>query len=103
MTSVRKWFRVLAAVTACVALVYPVFEALDSTAITDTQTEFEFMAFLLVLGLLVALLHLILLAVKMLIWGSVQAAGQRVSVQRRHRVLSMVRPPGLDPPLSLRI
>jgi hypothetical protein len=101
--NVRKWFKVLAAVTACLALVYPFIEAMDSTAITDSDTEFEVLTFLLVLGILVALIRLVLLAVQMLIWGSIQGASQPASITRCPRLFLMVRPPGLDPVPSLRI
>jgi hypothetical protein len=100
---VRKWFRILAAVTACLALVYPLLEAMDSTAITDSNTEFEVLAFLLVLGILVALIRLVLLAVQMLMWGSIQGEGLGVIVNRCWPLFLMVRPPGLDPVPSLRI
>jgi hypothetical protein len=104
MTSLRKWFRVVAAVTACLALVYPVVEAMDTTAITDSDFEFEVLTFLLVLGILVTLILIVLLAVQMLIWGSIQTEDQPVSVQRCcSAVCTMVRPPGLDPLPSLRI
>ena len=103
MTNLRKWFRVLAAVTAILALVYPVIEAMDTTAITDSDFEFEVLTFLLVLGILVTLVLIVLLAVQTLIWGSIQTEDQRVSVQRCCPVATMVRPPGLDPLPSLRI
>lgn len=103
MTSVRKWFRVLAAVTACLSLVYPVIEAMDSTAITDSDFEFQFLTFLLVLGILVSLILLVLLAVQMLMWGSLHMEDQQVSIQRCYKIFLMVRPPGLDPLPSLRI
>jgi len=101
--NVRKWFRVLAAITAFLALVYPFIEAMDSSAITDSDTEFEVLTFLLILGILVALIRLVLLAVQMLIWGSIQEASRRVSIERRPALFVMVRPPGLDPVPSLRI
>jgi len=100
---VRKWFRVLAAVTVCLALVYPLIEAMDWTPITDGNTEFEILAFLFVLAMLVALIRLVLLAVKMLIWGSIQGAEQPATIDRCWPLFLMVRPPGLDPVPSLRI
>jgi uncharacterized membrane protein len=103
-TSLRKWFRVLAAVTACLALVYPVVEAIDTTAITDSDFEFQVLTFLLVLGILVSLILLVLLALQMLMCGSVHMEEQRVSIRRCCPVfMTMVRPPGLDPLPSLRI
>jgi hypothetical protein len=103
MKNVRKWFRVLAAVTAILALVYPVIEAIDTTAITDSDFEFQVLTFLLVLGILVSLILLVLLAVQMLMWGSIHAEDQQMSIQRCCPVFTMVRPPGLDPLPSLRI
>jgi len=103
MKNVRKWFRVLAAVTACLALVYPVIEAMDATAITDSDFEFQVLTFLLIFGILVSLILVVLLAVQMLMWGSVHTDDQQVSVQRCCQVFTMVRPPGLDPLPSLRI
>jgi len=104
MKNVRKWFRVLAAVTACLALVYPVIEAMDATAITDSDFEFQVLTFLLIFGILVSLILVVLLAVQMLMWGSVHMEEQRVSIRRCCPVLmTMVRPPGLDPLPSLRI
>jgi len=103
MTNVRKWFRVLAAVTACLALVYPLIEAMDATAITDSDFEFEVLTFLLIFGILVSLILLVLLAVQVLMWGSIHAEDQPLSLQRCCPVFTMVRPPGLDPLPSLRI
>src|SRR5262249_42274510 len=39
--SVQRWFRVLAIAIVCLALIYTVMEALDSSAITDSNFEFE--------------------------------------------------------------
>lgn len=104
MTNLRKWFRVLAALEACLALAYPVIEAMDTSAITDSDTEFQVLAFLLILGIMVTLVLLVLLVVQMAIGGSIQTQGQRVSILRRCcPVFTMVRPPGLDPLPSLRI
>jgi hypothetical protein len=89
--------------TALLALVYPFVEAMDSTAITDSDTEFEVLTCLLVLGILVALIRLVLLAVQILIWGQTQEASQCVSIVRCLHLFVMVRPPGLDPVPSLRI
>jgi len=100
---VRKWFRVLAAVTVCLAIVYPLIEAMDWTPITDGGTELEILTFLFVLAMLVALVRLVLLAVQMLIWGSIQQAGPQATIDRCRPLFSMVRPPGLHPFLPLRI
>src|SRR5215813_13408013 len=99
--SVHRWFRILAIAIICVALVYTVMEALDSTAITDSNFEFEALTALTVVGVLVAFIQLILLAFLMLIWGRnriVMCA--RVGVQRCRESLSVLRPPG---PAPLRI
>ena len=100
-----KCLRLLAKFAVWGALVYPLIEATDWTAITDGDFEFQVLSFLLVLGIVVALLRLTLLAVQMLIRGLVRTQGPAVINHRCRQLFSMVRPPGLDPPplLSLRI
>jgi hypothetical protein len=104
MKRVRKWLRVLAAVTACLALVYPLVEAMDTTGVTDSETEFQALTYLLIVGILIALLRLILRALKRLIWGPVRVRCRPVSIRRCRLEFSMARPLGRAPPLlSLRI
>src|SRR5262245_1734432 len=92
--SVRKWFRILAVLIVCLAVFYTVGEALDSSAITDSSFEFQVLALLTVVALLVALIQLILLVFRMLIWGSNDEMIARVFAQRCRQTLSYLRPPG---------
>jgi len=92
--SVRRWFRVLAVLTICLALFYTVTEALDSTAITDSSFEFEALTLLTVIALMVALIQLILLLFRMLIWGSNDLMVARAFAQRCREAFSVLRPPG---------
>jgi|SRR5215831_6515742 len=99
--SVRKWFRILAVAIVCLALIYSVMEALDSSAITDSNFEFEALAALAVVGILVLLIQLILLSFQMMIWGSNGLMMVvRSCIQRCRESVSVLRPPGL---FSLRI
>jgi hypothetical protein len=96
--SVHKWFRILAIAIVCLALVYTVMEALDSSAITDSNFEFEALTALTVVGVLVAFIQLILLAFRMLIWGRNRLVMVlRIWTQRWCESFSVLRPPGSVP------
>jgi len=104
--SVRKWFRILAIVIVCFTLVYIVAEALDTSAITDGSTEFEILAQLMIIGVVVTLILLVLLAFQMLIQGLVDLIPECLNMQCCRRTICVVRPPGplavpLEPPLRI--
>ena len=103
MKFIRKWYRVLATMTAFVGVIYPLLETLDSYAITNSHTEFEVLTVLLIAGLLVTLLLLVLVAVHILFCGSIQLFAERTCTQHYRQLFLMVRPPGPAVLVSLRI
>jgi hypothetical protein len=96
--SIPKSFRVLAAVAIVLALLYPVVEALDTSAVTDGNFELEALTVLFVLGVFVALIRLVLLAIRLMLLGhSLAMSAERVWFREFRPILLFVHPPGLVP------
>jgi hypothetical protein len=99
--SIPKSFRVLAAVAIVLALVYPLVEALDTSAVTDGDFELEALTILFVFGIFVALIRLVLLAIRLMLLGhSLAMTAERIWLRDFRPILLFVHPPGL---VALRI
>jgi hypothetical protein len=96
--SIPKSFRVLAAVAIVLALVYPVVEALDTSAVTDGDFELAVLTILFVFGIFVALIRLVLLAIRLMLLGhSLAMSAERIWFREFRPILLFVHPPGLVP------
>lgn len=96
--SIPKSFRVLAAVAIVLALLYPVVESLDTSAVTDGNFELEALTILFVFGIFIALIRLVLLAIRLFLMGHCLAlSGERIWFREFRPILLFVHPPGLVP------
>lgn len=96
--SIPKSFKVLAVVAICLALVYPVVEALDTSAVTDGNFEFQVLTALFVFGIFVALIRLVLIAIRLLLLShSLGVMSERVWLPEFRPILLFEHPPGLVP------
>lgn len=99
--SIPKSFKVLAALAIGLALLYPLVEALDTSAVTDGDFELALLTVLFVFGIFVALIRLILLAIRlMLLAHSLAMSAERIWLREFRLILLFVHPPG---PVPLRI
>jgi hypothetical protein len=98
ISSIPKTFRVLAAVAIALALLYPLVEALDTSAVTDGDFELQALTVLFVFGIFVALIRLVLLAIRLMLLGhSLAMNSERIWLRELRPVLLFVHPPGLVP------
>ena len=96
--SIPKSFRVLAAVAIVLALLYPLVEALDTSAVTDGNFELDALTVLFVFGIFVALIRLVLLAIRLMLLGlSLAMNAERVWFREFRPILLFVHPPGCVP------
>lgn len=99
--SIPKSFKVLAALAIGLALLYPLVEALDTSAVTDGDFELAVLTVLFVFGIFVALIRLILLAIRLMLLGhSLATSAERIWLREFRPILLFVHPPG---PVPLRI
>ena len=95
---IPRLFKVLAVLTVCMALVYPCLEALDTTAITGANFEFEVLTALFVLGVFVTLIRLVLLAITLLLLSHAKGlTAEGICFREFRRISPFVSPPGLVP------
>ena len=98
MKSIPKSFKILAAVVIGLALVYPFVEALDTSAVTDGDFELEALTVVFVFGIFVALIRLVLLAIRLLLMGhALGMTAERLWFREFRSILRVGRPPGLVP------
>ena len=96
--SIPRSFRVLAAVAILLALLYPVVEALDTSAVTDGDFELAALTLVFVFGIFVALIRLVLLAIRLMLLGQGMAmSAERIWFREFRPLLLFVHPPGLAP------
>ena len=96
--SIPKAFRVLAAVAIVLALLYPLVEALDSSAVTDGDFELEALTVVFVFGIFVALIRLVLMAIRLMLSGhSLAMSAERIWLREFRPILLFVHPPGCVP------
>jgi hypothetical protein len=95
--SARGSVKLLAILTVCLALLYPLAEAVNSLEATGSDTEFEILLILFVLAMLVVLIRLVLIVFQMLISRSVHMTAARIYCQQSGEPLSVDRPPGFVP------
>ena len=93
--SIPKSFKVLAAVAIVLALLYPLVEALDTSAVTDGDFELEALTVLFVFGIFVALIRLVLMAIRLMLLGhSLAVSAERIWFREFRPVPLFVHPPG---------
>jgi hypothetical protein len=98
MKSIPKSFKILAALAIGLALVYPFVEALDTSAVTDGDFELEALTILFVFGIFVALIRLVLLAIRLLLLShAMGTTAERLWFREFRPILRFVHPPGLVP------
>jgi len=96
--SIPKSFKILAALAIGLALVYPVVEALDTSAVTDGDFELAMLTVLFVFGIFVALIRLVLLAIRLLLLSHAMGmTAERLWLREFRPILRFVHPPGLVP------
>ena len=96
--SIPKSFKILAALAVGLALVYPLVEALDTSAVTDGDFELAVLTALFVFGIFVTLIRLVLLAIRLLLLShSLGMTAERIWFREFRPILLFVHPPGLVP------
>ena len=80
------------------ALLYPLVEALDTSAVTDGDFELAVLTALFVFGIFVALIRLVLLAIRLFLLGhSLALSAEPIWFREFRPILLFVHPPGLVP------